>query len=172
MDVMLDGLCAAGRVRGEAIVAATHYIPGNQNGVLRVTRLIAEGRAEPRFVERQLLGGGWMKSLTGDQLHELLSAIAGRNLEYAAFVIDFLAMWVHSGKPIEGALRELAWRCFESAPQEGEAWDYDLVASALAPEDLPRAFALFELLLTLPSDRKSWEPLDRHGGNRFWNTLW
>jgi hypothetical protein len=102
----------------------------------------------------------------------LLRAIAGPKLENAAEVIDFLAMWIHAKKPLEGDLAELAWQALESAPEGGEAWDFDLVAAALAPANTDRAFALLERLLTLPSDVKTWEPLDRHGGNRFWSTLW
>jgi hypothetical protein len=116
--------------------------------------------------------GGWMNPLLPAETATLLRAIAGPNLENATLVIDFLAMWVHGHKPLEGELAELAWQAMESTPQGGEAWDFDLVAAALARTDLNRSFALLERLLTLPSNVKSWEPLDRHSGNRFWNTIW
>ncbi len=172
IDVRLDELSAQGLVRGEGIVGATRHIPGNRNGVDRMIRLLTEGKVDARVVEKQLMTGGWMKTLTGDEACELLSTIAGADLERAELVVDFLAMWVHSGKPIEDRLAELAWRAIESAPEGGEAWDFDLVANALAPGNMDRAFALLERLLALPNDRKSWEPLDRHGGNQFWNALW
>jgi hypothetical protein len=163
VDSRLDELTALGQVRSDAIVAATHFIPGNHKSVRRMTRLLADGKVDPEIVERQLIGGGWMKTLSGEEAFELLSAVAGPGLGRADLVIDFLAMWVHSEKPIEGDLRGLAWRSFESAPQRGESWDYDLVASALAPGDWDRAFGLLERLLTLTAEHKSWEPLNRHG---------
>lgn len=113
-----------------------------------------------------------MKPLCVAEAATLLRAIAGPRLENAALVVDFLAMWIHSSKPLEGDLAELAWQALESTPQGGEAWDFDILAAALAKTDLNRSFALLEGLLTLPGNVKSWEPLDRHSGNRFWNTLW
>ncbi len=168
----LDRLTSANRVRGAAIVGATAFLPANRAAVDRVVGVINGGLVDPERAERRLMAGGWMRPLTGDEAADLLRAIAGPELQSADLVIDFLAMWVHSQKPIEGNLAELAWQSFEATPDRGEAWDFDLVAAALVPTDRDRAFNLLRCYITLPHDRRSWEPLDRHGGNRFWNALW
>lgn len=167
----LDELLRAGRVRPESLLGATRYLPGSARAIARILTLLQRGLS-PALAERHLMTGGWMKPLDTDQATTLLKAIAGHTLENAAEVIDFLAMWIQTKKPLEGDLAELAWQALESAPRGGEAWDFDLVASELAPSDPDRAFTLLEHFLTLPGDAKTWEPLDRHGGNRFWNTLW
>jgi hypothetical protein len=167
----LDRLTTASQVRPEALLGATAYIPGSTRAIARILVLLERG-VSPELAERRLMLGGWMNPLLPPETAILLRAIAGPNLENAALVIDFLAMWVHGNKPLEGDLAELGWQAMESTPQGGEAWDFDLVAAALARTDLNRSFALLERLLTLPSNAKSWEPLDRHSGNRFWNTVW
>jgi hypothetical protein len=169
----LDHLSAAGRARPEALLGATSYLPGSVRAIARILALLERG-VSPALAERRLMSGGWMNPLHSPEAATLLRAIAGARLENAVLVVDFLAMWVHGNKPLEGDLAELAWQALESTPQGGEAWDFDLLAAALAQTDLNRSFALLERLLTLPSDVKSWEPVDRHSGtgNRFWNTLW
>jgi len=171
VEEKLDDSLTSGRVRPEALLGATSYLPGSARAIRRILVLLERGLS-PKLAERRLMAGGWMRPLDIAEASTLLRAIAGPRLENATEVIDFLAMWIHAKKPLEGDLAELAWQALESAPKGGEAWDFDLVAAALAPADLNRAFALLEQLLTLPSDTKSWEPLDRHGGNRFWSTLW
>jgi hypothetical protein len=170
----LDEITQEGQICAEAVVSATRFVPGDAAAVKRVQFLIKERKLDPVLVERTLLSGGWMNTLSCDEAYALLSAIAGANLEQAPAVIDFLAMWVHSGKPIEGKLEELAWACFEHAPSvsTGEAYDFDLVASALAKTNTERAFALLETLLRQPYHRASWSPMDRFSGNQFWTVLW
>ena len=172
INTRLDELTNERKIKGAALVAATGYLPANRPAVTRVTDLLRSGRVDAEFAEKALIGGGWMKPLNCDEAATLLTAIAGPEFENAWPVIDFLAMWVHSRKPIEGDLAEVAWRALEATPNRGQAWDFDIVAAALALGNPDRAFALLARYLTLPSDRNSWEPLDRHGGNRFWNTLW
>ena len=166
----LDELTTTGRIRPEALLGATRYLPGSARAIARIVTLLERG-VNPTLAERRLMSGGWMKPLSAAEGATLLRAIAGTRLENATAVVDFLAMWV-SSKPLEGDLTELAWQALESTPQGGEAWDFDILAAALAKTDLNRSFALLERLLTIPGDAKSWEPLDRHSGNRFWNTLW
>jgi uncharacterized protein (UPF0147 family) len=166
----LDRLTTAKQVRPEALLGATAYIPGSMRAIARILVLLERG-VSPALAERRLMAGGWMNPLLPAETATLLRGIAGPNLENAALAIDFLAMWVH-GRPLEGDLAELAWQAMESTPQGGEAWDFDLVAAALARTDWNRSFTLLERLLTLPSNVKSWEPLDRHSGNRFWNAIW
>jgi len=167
----LDKLTNGGLIRPEALLGASSYLPGSGRAIARVLILLERG-VSPVLAERHLMAGGWMKPLCVAEAATLLRAIAGPRLENAALVVDFLAMWIHSSKPLEGDLAELAWQALESTPQGGEAWDFDILAAALAKTDLNRSFALLEGLLTLPGNVKSWEPLDRHSGNRFWNTLW
>jgi hypothetical protein len=167
----LDELTTAGLVRAEALVGATGYLPGSGRAITRILILLRRG-VDPALVERRLMGGGWMNPVSPAEAATLLRAIAGPRLEHAALVIDFLAMWVHGNKALEGDVGELAWQALESTPEGGEAWDFDLVAAALVARDLDRAFALLERFLSLPRDVKSWEPLDRHGSNRFWSSLW
>ncbi|HVO60604.1 MAG TPA: hypothetical protein VMT53_06690 [Terriglobales bacterium] len=168
----LDELAAADHVRGAAIVGATAFLPGNRAAIDRIVSLLDGGFVDPERAERRLMAGGWMRSLAGNEATDLLRAIAGREFQRATLVIDFLAMWVHSQKPIDGDLAAVAWQALEAAPSGGEAWDFDLVAAALLPTDHDRAFNLLRRYVTLPHDHRSWEPLDRHGGNRFWNALW
>jgi hypothetical protein len=168
----LDELAARHQVRGSAIVGATGFLPANRVAVDRVVSLVDGGFVDPDRAERRLIGGGWMRPLTADEAVTLLRAIAGPDLQRAGLVIDFLAMWVHCQKPIEGSLAEFAWQALEATPEHGEAWDFDLVAASLVPIDRDRAFNLLRCYVTLPHDRRSWEPLDRHGGNGFWNALW
>ncbi len=172
VEARLDELTEAGRVTGKALVGATGHIPGNAAAIGRVTGLILAGKVDPETVERTLLAGGWMYPLTTGEAAELLRTIGGPQMQQGSLVIDFLAMWVHSQKLIEGDLAELAWAVLETHPTSGEAWDFDIVAAALAPNNLDRAFDLLRSYLILPPDVRSWEPLDRHGGNRFWNVLW
>jgi hypothetical protein len=160
------------QVRGAAIVGATAFLPANRTAVDRVTGLIGGGFVDPELAVRRLMVGGWMRPLTSNEAADLLRAIGGPELQRADLIIDFLAIWVHCEKPIEGNLAELAWQALEAIPTRGEAWDFDLVAEALVPLDLDRAFNLLWRYVTLPHDRRGWEPLDRHGGNRFWNALW
>jgi hypothetical protein len=170
IEQTLDDLARRGRIRAEALVGATRFLPGSARAIARIITLLP--MVDPARVQRQLTSGGWMNPLNSENAAILLRAIAGPHLENGALIIDFLAMWVQSGKPVEGDLAELAWLVLESAPQIGEAWDFDILAAALAPVDLDRAFRLLERYLNLPHDIKSWEPLDRHSGNRFWGVLW
>jgi hypothetical protein len=172
VNARLDELSDEGRIEGAALVAATGFLPADRRALSRVIDLLRNGRVVAEFAEKALMGGGWMKPLNCDEAAMLLTAIAGADFENAWPVIDFLAMWVHNVKPMEGNLAEVAWRALESTPKRGEAWDFDRVAAALAQENPDRAFALLRRYLTLPHDRNSWEPLDRHGGNRFWKALW
>ncbi len=167
----LDQLTEDGKILGRAIVGATRYLPADERAVSRIIRIVIENRIKPQIAERILISGGWMHSLDSDQAELLLRALAGPKLQEGELVIDFLAMWTHSGKGIKGKLAALAWEALESTPASGEAWDFDRVAESLAPDDPDRSFDLLERYLTLPYDQKSWEPLDRHGGNRFWNQL-
>jgi uncharacterized protein (UPF0147 family) len=167
----LDELTTAGRIRSEALLGATGYLPGSARAIARILILLERG-VNPTLAERRLMSGGWMKPLDAAEGARLLRAIGDVGLENATAVVDFLAMWVQSKKPLEGDLAELAWQALESAPQGGEAWDFDILSAALAKTDLDRSFALLDRLLTIPSNAKNWEPLDRHSGNRFWNTLW
>lgn len=172
IDELLDEIAATRRVLGPAIVGATGFLPGNARAIRRMVALINDGHVQAEVVERRLMAGGWMNPLNDDDVAELLRAIAGESFDRAVLVIDFLAMWVHSEKAFRGALAEVAWRALEAAPQSGEAWDFDQVAAALAPTDYDRAFELLRRYLMLPHDHRSWEPLDRHYGNKFWNLLW
>lgn len=168
----LDELVEAGRVTGAAIVNATGYLPGGLAGVRRTTRLIREKRIDSKYVGRVLSGGGWMNSLTAEECLCLLEAIAGPNLENAAAVIDFFGMWLHSEKPLECGLDEFAWRCLEATPPvaHDDIYDFNKIASKLAQVNPDRGFKLLERLLTEPSERHSWNPIDRYGARE--NGLW
>jgi hypothetical protein len=170
----LDRLAKDGRVRPKALAMATRFIPGDAEGVKRIQYLIERNGLDPEFAERTLSVGGWMKTLSSEEAHQLLASIAGKDLKYASAVVDFLAMWVHGGQPLDGKLEELAWACFETAPevQWGEAYDFDVVAAALAKKNPERAFVLLDRLLHRPYQRDSWSPMDRFSGKLFWDVLW
>jgi len=42
----------------------------------------------------------------------------------------------------------------------------------VVPVGRDRAFNLLRCYITLPHNRRTWKPLDRHGGNSCWNALW
>ena len=169
----LDELTKARQVMAEAIVGATGHLAGAVAGVERMEKLILEKRVGPVLVQRVLMGRGWIDTLNPDEYLRLLKAIAGSKLENAAAVIDFLGMWMHDNRPIEGELAEFAWQCLEAAPPVtvNEAFDCDQLAAKLARSDAGRGFKLLEKLLTQPYDRGSWNPLDNYGQNNFWNAL-
>jgi hypothetical protein len=171
----LDELVESREVMAEAIVNATGYLRGGLAGVERMERLIQEKRVDPKYVEHVLSGGGWIDSLAAKEYLRLLKAIAGPQLENVAAAIDFLGMWLHNEKPIEGELAEFAWRCLEAAPPvaHNDTYDFNQVASRLAQVDPDRGFKLLESLLTQPSERQSWNPIDRYGAREsgFWDVL-
>jgi hypothetical protein len=168
----LDDLVLDDRIDGRALVAATGVLPGSGGAVRRVVTLINRGSVAPEFVERNLIAGGWINPLSEEETVDLLAAIGGIELERASLVVDFLAMWVHTNKPFDDRLRELAWSVLERAPTSGEAWDFDILAAAIVSSDYGRGLRLLERYLTVPYEQRSWEPLDRHGGNTFWKLLW
>ena len=137
----LDRLMAVEKIRPEALLGATSYLPGSAQAIRRVLVLLERG-VSAALTERRLMAGGWMNPLNTVEATTLLSAIAGDQLQNAALVVDFLAMWIHARKPLEEGLAELAWQCLESIPQGGEAWDFDLLAATLTPANLDRAFRL------------------------------
>jgi hypothetical protein len=120
---------------------------------------------------RTLSGGGWLKDLSPAECTALLSCLAGESLQHAGAAIDFLGMWVHSGKPLEGNLADLAWRCLESMPTNVDVYDSDSLAAAFVTDNLDRAFRLLERLLTQPDRGPRWQPVDHLGTRRFWDTL-
>jgi len=169
----LDELVEEGRVTGMAIVAATSSVPADGAAVRRTARLIQEGRVDPTAAEAMLSAGGWIRVLTPDEYLRLLRAIAGRELKHAAAVIDFLGMWLHVDRPLEGALADFAWQCLESAPPvtPSDEYDFDRLAAKLAETDLERAFRLLEQLLALPRERGNWRPTERYREGMFWRLL-
>ncbi len=169
----LDELVMRGLVTAEAIVGAARYLPGDRRGVRRIRELISKKNVDPPLVARVLAPGKWMDSLAPQECLDLLREIAGSDFKNAIAVIDFLGMWIHSGKPIEGELAEFAWQCLESAPPVtiNDSYDCDQLATRLTQQDLERGFKLLEMLLTQPYQKKSWEPIEHPGKNEFWNTL-
>lgn len=169
----LDELTGTRKVTPEAIVRATGYLGGDLPGVKRMETLIQEKLVDPVFVERVLVCGGWIDSLSSGEYLRLLKAIAGPNLENAGTAIDFLSVWLHNKRPTKGQLAEFTWQCLEAAPSvtAGDAYDCDQLASKLAQSDTERGFRLLEKLLRQPYERECWNPIDRHEGNRFWNVL-
>ena len=81
-----------------------------------------------------LSGGRWVEPY--QQFLGLLEAIAGPDLRGAVSVVDFLGMWKHLGRRIEGPLADFAWRCLVSAPKvpANETYYFDQLAATLAPE--------------------------------------
>lgn len=169
----LDELTTARSVLGEAIVSATGYLGGDAARAARVESLLREDRVDPGFAARILSGGGWINSLGPEDYLRLLKAIAGPGLEHAPAVIDFLGMWLHGRRPVEGDLAEFAWRCLESrAPAtQNEAYDCDQLGAHLAEGDSERGLRLLETLLTGPYQSESWNPLEHYGERRFWSAL-
>lgn len=169
----LDALTRAESVPGEAIVRATGYLGGDAAGVSRVRVLIEEGRVDPVHVEGTLSCGGWIDSLQTAEYLDLLRAIAGPQLEHAAAAIDFLGMWMHDQRPIQGELADFAWACLESVPKitANEDYDCDQLAAHLARSDMERGFRLLDRLLTSPPDRDTWNPLSPDRERRFLSAL-
>lgn len=167
----LDELLRGGAVDGKAILYATPYRPGGRRSVDRVCHLLRSGAVNPLEAERALVGGGWLKTLSSDECYDLLSTVAGTGLENAGAVIDFLAMWLHAGRPLEGKLADLTWRCLEAMPANVEAYDADVVAAALVTNDADRSFQLLQLTMNQPLGTKGWQPIDHFGYHSFWDAL-
>ena len=166
----LDGFTDAGGVCGAALVQATAYLPADETAVQRVEKLIASERVSPAFAEGILVRGQWADPLTPTQFVRLLQAIHSDKIENIGAVMDFLGMWLHMGKALEGDLAEFAWDCLEElAPTTTEErYDYDRVASNLALSDSERAFRLFE---ALAFDSECWNPVERHVDHLLWDAL-
>jgi hypothetical protein len=167
----LDLLVKDSRIVGRAFIYASLNQPGHQRSVKRLQLLIRQKRIEPDEVSRVLSTGGWSKNLTTDLCFKLMSSIAGESLQNAGAVIEFLNMWIHGNKPIEGNLAVLAWRCLEAMPGDVDIYSADVVAAALVHNDVERAFRLFALLMKQPYNRKGWEPIDHRGTRQFWYAL-
>lgn len=169
----LDELTGKGCVHGEGIVGATRFLRADAAAVRRIVSLVQNHRVDPAHTGRSLSGGGWMTPLSSDEAFVLLQAVAGEDVRNSAAVVDFLAMWVHHGKALDGDLGEFAWRCLELAPKIGrrDAHDFDMVAGALSPTNPGRAFALLAALVRQPYDAQTWNPLDFHGRSSFLNAL-
>ena len=171
----LDELTASNQVTAEAIVNVTRYLGGDLVGVKRMEKLIRENRVNPIFVVQVLKCGRWIDSLSPDEYLRLLKVIAGSDLEHAAAVIDFIRMWLHSQRPIDGQLAELAWQCLEAAhtiiDRTGtENDDCDKLAAELAESDIERGFKLLEKLLLQPYG--CWNPINRYSQRKFWQLLY
>ncbi|MEQ9623415.1 hypothetical protein [Coleofasciculus chthonoplastes] len=168
----LDELTESNQVTAEAIVYSTAYIGGNLVGVKRMEKLIRENRVNPSFVAQVLKCGRWIDSLSPDEYLRLLKVIAVSDLEHAAAVIDFISMWLHSQRPIEGQLAELAWQCLEAAPTitGTEDYDCDQLAAKLAESDIERGFKLLEKLLLQPYG--CWNPINQYSQRNFWQLLY
>jgi hypothetical protein len=173
VSVKLDELTGNGEISGRWLVSATSSFPPDDAALRRVSRLLREGRVDPEFTASVLSGGRWVEPLTDDRFLALLEAIAGPEFRHAVPVVDFLGMWRHLGRPIEGPLAEFAWRCLESAPNvtANETYDFDQLAAALAQTDPDRGFRLLEKLLTQPRERESWRPTDGYREGSFWTAL-
>jgi hypothetical protein len=173
VSARLDELTSRREVSGRTLVSATASVPADAVALRRVATLLAEGRVDPEFTARALSGGRWVEPLTDAQFLSLLEAIAGKDLHHAVAAVDFLGMWRHLGRRIEGPIAEFAWRCLESAPKvtPNETYDFDQLAAALTPGDPDRGFGLLETLLAAPRDRESWRPTDRYREGDFWATL-
>ena len=168
----LDELTKASKVCGLALLYASLHRPGYRRSVDRIRTLISENRITAGAAARSLNGGGWPKSLTNDECYDLLSSIAGPALNDAGAVIDFLAMWAaHYGRPLEGKLADLAWRCLEAMPTDVPVYDADLLAAKLVTNDPNRGFRLLELLMNQPHHRQGWQPIDHHNTRKFWDVL-
>jgi len=171
----LDELTESNQVTAEAIVYSTACISGDLVGVKRMEKLIREDRVNPIFVAQMLNSGGWIGSLSSDEYLRLLKVIAGSDLEHAAAVIYSISIWLHSQRPIEGQLAELAWQCLEAAPtiihRTGtEDYDCDQLAARLAESDIERGFKLLEKLLLQPYG--CWNPIDQYSQRKFWQLLY
>jgi len=173
VNAKLDELVATRRASGRTLVSATSSLPPDEAALQRVATLLAEGRVDPEFAATALSAGRWVEPLTETQFLGLLNAIAGLDLHHAVPVVDFLGVWRHLGRRIEGPLAEFAWRCLESAPKvsPNEAYDFDQLAAVLAPTDPDRAYRLLETLLTAPRERGSWRPTDRYQARDFWTAV-
>jgi hypothetical protein len=169
----LDELTAHASVTGDAIVSATGYLDGDAAGVGRVEALLFQKRADPAFAARTLACGGWINSLSPDEYLRLLKAIAGPDLEHAVAVIDFLGMWLHGQRAVEGHLADFAWRCLETIPhvRGNEGYHCEQLAAYLAPSDPERGLGLLQRALTQPYAHDRWDPLMERPQRRFWSTL-
>jgi hypothetical protein len=160
-------------VNGAALVTALSSLDADSTVVDNVIKLIGEGRVDPVFVERTLMLGKWAEPLTLDDFLRLLQAIQGGQLDNTPAALDFLGMWLHMAKPLEGDLADFAWGCLELLPPvaSSQAYDCDQVASALAPSNPGRALALLDALVRQPFGSPCWYPIEPRTQHSFWDVL-
>ena len=176
----LDQLATMNIVTGEAIVFATTCLDVSPQAVERVKAQIQAKSIPPTAVRAALLVSQWMKQLTEEQFGRLLKHILGETFEHVSVVIELLRSWVHNERPLQGDLANFAWICLEHDPPinpPAQVWDFDVVAAKLTESDLSHGFKLLTQLLQrreriegVGSDY--WQPLSRHGTNRFCNILY
>jgi hypothetical protein len=169
----LDELVREPDVVGKAIVSATGGLGGDLAGVERVVGLLTGGRVDPAVTVNLLSCGGWITPLQSAEYVRLLQAIAGSRLEHAIAVINFLGMWLHTKRPIEGELAEFAWLCLESMPKVtgNDEYDCDQLAARVMKLDPDRGFRLFEQLMKQAGRRETWNPLGHYRERKFWTAL-
>ena len=158
---------------GESFIGALANLGPNPSILHLIRDQILRGRVSPKDVSR-ILYGAWIREISPDEFLRLLKTLAGDQLENGIIAIDVLGRWIHEDRPLHGPLAEFAWRCLEAAPTvlDNEARDCDRLASKLAQSDPERGYQLLEELLKQPDDRRSWCPIDRFaGGKYFWSVL-
>lgn len=175
VEELLDKIYKKQTVHASAILYIISTLGGNAENVKKIVNLISKDILNPEAVERVLVCGKWIDSLKEEEFLSLLKAIAGKEFEYAFSVIDMVGMWVHSRKPLEGALADFIWRCLEAAiplSKRRDTWHHDNIASILAKNDPERGFSLAEKLLAIENKSdKYWNPADRFSTRKFWAKL-
>lgn len=157
----------------EAIVDATRWIKASVSSVKRFEYLVNEGLIEPQVISLQF-SSGWLRDLSDNEFLRMLKVVIGDSFENSALAYDLLSMWLHCQKELKGAIAEYAWQCLESNPEikRNDYYDCDKIASYLAQYDKERAFELFGRLIKRPYHHRTWNPLEKHGKNNFWDVLY
>jgi len=166
-------LAEGSTVSGLSLVRALAFLNADTSAVDVLEKLLVKGRVSPRPAEQILACGRWAEPLSSHEFLRLLRVLHGGKAENTTTVLDFLAMWLHMDKPLEGDLAEFAWQCLESLPvvKGTEGYDCDRVASVLAEREPERGFRLLKTLLTQRYDFQCWYPVEHRTHHLLWDTL-
>jgi hypothetical protein len=171
-------LFESGQIDSDILLWSLRGAKADAETVALVVRVVSNGLVHPQIATNALLVGNWADSVSPDDCAVFLRAIAGPRMENGAIVMDYLSMWIHKQRPLDGALAHLAWQCLETSElrHDGDAYNFDKAAAVLAPSDPERGFMLFEILCKQNMDiqagrRWLWEPLESRSGGQFWTTL-
>jgi hypothetical protein len=167
-EVAADDATAA-----RAILIGTLQVDAPDTGAERITQLLRDRRIGLDRID-QALAGQWLEQVSETALVDVLSLLAGHDMEGFSGVPRLLWCRGHSIGMTAGLLTNFAWCYLEAHPITSQHLaDYysDLLAARLVALDRERAFALFERVIRDGRLGQRWNPLRARPQQEFWKAL-